>query len=132
DPESAAAAPLLALQVDVHLATGALANAEAAADALALCAAKHGSHYLMAVAALARGRACLAGGHGNPQACLREALSGFAKAQMPMELARSRLELATALSNEQPEVAMAEARTAMEAFERMQAARDVDAAAAVL
>jgi DNA-binding NarL/FixJ family response regulator len=51
---------------------------------------------------------------------------------MPMELARSRLELANALVSERPEVAMAEARAALESFEQLQAARDVDAAAAVL
>ncbi|TML08952.1 MAG: helix-turn-helix transcriptional regulator [Actinobacteria bacterium] len=49
-----------------------------------------------------------------------------------MELARSRLELASALVNDRPEVAIAEARAALESFEKLQAARDVDAAAAVL
>jgi DNA-binding NarL/FixJ family response regulator len=51
---------------------------------------------------------------------------------MPMEVAHSRLELATALLTERPEVAMSEARAALEAFERLQAARHADAAAAVL
>jgi DNA-binding NarL/FixJ family response regulator len=51
---------------------------------------------------------------------------------MPMELARVRLELAHALRTDQPEVALAEARASLEAFERLQAARQVDAAAAVL
>jgi len=51
---------------------------------------------------------------------------------MPMEVAHSRLELASALLTERPEVAMAEARAALEAFERLQAARQVDAATAVL
>jgi DNA-binding NarL/FixJ family response regulator len=51
---------------------------------------------------------------------------------MPMELARSRLELAGALITDRPEVAMAEARAALDAFERLQAARLADAAAAVL
>jgi hypothetical protein len=40
--------------------------------------------------------------------------------------------LANALAGDRPEVALAEARTALEAFERLRAARDVDAAAAVL
>jgi DNA-binding NarL/FixJ family response regulator len=86
----------------------------------------------MAVAALARGRICLAAGTGDPQACLREALAGFARAQMPMEVAHSRLELANALVTESPEVAMAEARAALEVFDRLQAARHADAATAVL
>jgi DNA-binding NarL/FixJ family response regulator len=86
----------------------------------------------MAVAALARGRVCLAAGTGDPQACLREALAGFARAQMPIEVAHSRLELANALLTERPEVAMAEARAALEVFDRLQAARHADAAGAVL
>ena len=69
---------------------------------LATCAACHASHYLIAVAALARGRVCLAAGTGDPQACLREALAGFARAQMPMEVAHSRLELANALLDRAP------------------------------
>ena len=51
---------------------------------------------------------------------------------MPVEVARSRLELATVLLTERPEVAMAEARAALDAFEQLQAARDADAAAALL
>ena len=51
---------------------------------------------------------------------------------MPAELARSRLELAHALVADQPEVALAEAQAALEAFERLQAARDADAAGALL
>jgi DNA-binding NarL/FixJ family response regulator len=132
DPMSTAAAPLLALLVDVCLAANLVEHAESAADNLARCAAHHTSHYLLAVAALARGRICLAAGTGDPQACLREALAGFARAQMPVELARSRMELATVLLTERPEVAMAEARAALDAFERLHAARDADAAAALL
>jgi DNA-binding NarL/FixJ family response regulator len=132
DPTSTGAAPLLALLVDVCLAADLPDDAERAADALAACATRHQSHYLMAVAALARGRVCLAAGTGDPQACLREALAGFARAQMPMEVAHSRLALANALVTDRPEVAMAEARAALEVFDRLQAARHADAATAVL
>jgi DNA-binding NarL/FixJ family response regulator len=51
---------------------------------------------------------------------------------MPIEVAHSRLELANALLTERPEVAMAEARAALEVFDRLQAARHADAATAVL
>ncbi len=129
---STTAAPLLALLVDVHLAANRVDQADVAATQLAACAARHTSHYLRAVAALARGRVCLAAGTGDPHACLREALAGFSRAQLPMELARARLALANALVAERPEVAVAEARAALEAFERLRAARDADAAAAVL
>lgn len=132
DGTSTAAAPLLALLVDVHLAASRLDDAKDAAGGLAACAAGHTSHYLVAMTALAQGRVCLASGTGDPPACLREALAGFARAQMPMEVAHSRLELARALLTERPEVAMAEARAAMEVFDRLGAARDADAAAAVL
>jgi DNA-binding CsgD family transcriptional regulator/Tfp pilus assembly protein PilF len=132
DPLGTATASLLALMVDVHLAAGMQAEAEAAAERLGECAVRHPSHYLTAAAALAKGRVCLATGNGDPQACLREALAGFTRAQMPMELARSRLELAGALVTDRPEVAMAEARAALDGFERLQAARLADAAAAVL
>jgi DNA-binding NarL/FixJ family response regulator len=47
-----------------------------------------------------------------------------------MELAGTRLELA--LSEPMPEVAVAEAAAALEAFERLEAARQVDAAGALL
>ena len=132
DPLSTSTAPLLALLVDVHLAAGSVAEAEAAAEQLARCASQHPSTYLRASAALARGRVCVATGEGDPQGCLREALAGFSQARLPMELAHCRLELATALLTDRPEVAMAEARAALEAFERLRAARHADAAAAVL
>ena len=134
DPLSTGVAPLLALLVDVHLAANPPdhAAAAAAAEQLATCAAGHQSDYVTAVAALARGRVCHATMTGDPQTCLREALAGFARAQMPMELASSRLALASALATDRPEVAIAEARAALEGFEKLQAARDVDAAAAVL
>jgi len=132
DPMSSAGAPLLALLVDVHLAANDLDAASAAADTLAACAALHRSQYLAASAALARGRVCVLSGSGDPQACLREALAGFARAQLPMELAHSRLALANALVTERPEVAMAEAKAALEAFQQLEAARQADAAAALL
>jgi DNA-binding CsgD family transcriptional regulator len=126
------AASLLTLAVDAHLARGDVAEAEATARRLEELAARHGGHYVRAVAALAAGRVCLASGSGDARACLREALAAFSLAQMPVELARVRLELARAVAEEQPEVAVAEARSALEAFELRRAARDADAAASLL
>ncbi len=131
-PGSTAAAPLLALMADVHLAAGDLAGAEGAVEELEACAAGRTDHYLIAVAALARGRFCQVSGSGDARGCLQRALDGFARAELPMEAARSRLELAAALVDERPEVALTEARAALDAFERLQAARHVDAAAALL
>ena len=134
DPPSTAAAPLLALLVDVHLAAGDSTTrrrgGRAAGDVRRAATA---SHYLAAAAALARGRVCLAAGTGDPQACLREALAGFARAQMPMELAHSRLELANALRRPSARRWRWPRRGPRStAFERLQAARHADAAAAVL
>ena len=69
---------------------------------------------------------------GRPRGLLHQALAGFAQAQLPMELARTRLELARALAEEVPEVAVAEARAALVAFERLQAASHADTARALL
>lgn len=126
------AGPLLVLLVEACLAQGAIGDASAAADRLAELAERHPSPYLRAALALARGKLCLASGAGDAKGCLRDALTGFAQAQMPVELARARLELAAALAGEQPEVAVAEARAALEAFERAQAARAADEAVALL
>jgi DNA-binding CsgD family transcriptional regulator len=132
EPTSAAAAPLLALLVEVHLAAGDVTAAEAAAEQVAQCAALHQSDYLTATAALARSLVCQARGDGDPCPGLNAALAGFARARLPMEVARSRLELAGALAAARPEVAVVEARAALDAFERLQAARHVDAASALL
>ena len=132
DTTTSAAAPLLTLLVDVHLASGSIEDASTAADLLAACAGAHRSDYLVAVAALAKGRVCLATGTGDPHTCMREAIAGFSRAHTPMELARCRLALAGALAADRPEVALAEARAAFDAFEQLQAARDADAAAALL
>ncbi|MGZ4674950.1 MAG: LuxR C-terminal-related transcriptional regulator [Acidimicrobiia bacterium] len=132
DVTSSAVVPLLMLLVDVHLAAGTVDEAGDAVHLLVACAELHPSDYSRACAALARGRLCLATGTGDPRTCLREALAGFDRARLPMELAHSRLELANALVDTQPEVALAEARAALDAFEKLQAARHADAAAARL
>jgi DNA-binding NarL/FixJ family response regulator len=131
DPLSSAAAPLWALMVEVHLAAGEAEAAQDAAERTARCAQRSASPYLAATAALARGRVCVATG-SDPCSCLQQAQAGFERAGMPMEASRARLSLARALATERPEVARAEARAALDAFARLQASRDADAAAAVL
>jgi DNA-binding NarL/FixJ family response regulator len=129
---AAVAGPVLALLVDVELADGAVEEARRTADRLAALAADQRGHYLRAAAALARGKVCVAEGSADARACLQDALSAFARAQMPVDLAQARLELARAMVTERPAVAVAEATAALEAFERLRAARDADAAAALL
>jgi DNA-binding CsgD family transcriptional regulator len=132
DGTAASAGPLYALLVDVELARGRVDAAADAAARLAEVAQRHPTHYIRASASFARGRLCLARGDGDPKACLEQALNGFAKAQMPMELASARLELAMAMVDERPEIALAQTKAALDAFERLRAARQADAAAALL
>ena len=131
-PPPPVAGPPLALLVEACLADGADGAAAAAAERLAELAGRHPSPYLAACAALAKGRVCVATASGDAKTCLREALSGFSNAQMPVELARARLELARAVASEQPDVAVSEARMALDALELRRAARDADAAASLL
>jgi DNA-binding CsgD family transcriptional regulator len=132
DAVATAAVPLLSTLVDVELAAGALDGAAAAADQLATIAERHASRYARAEAAFARGRVCLARRDGDVATCLREALAGFSAARMPMEGARCRYELAVALAADRPDAAVVEARAALAAFERLDAPRHADAAAALL
>jgi DNA-binding CsgD family transcriptional regulator len=60
------------------------------------------------------------------------ALAAFARLGMPLEAGRARLLLAEALRDAEPEAAIAEARIAHDAFEALGAARDADAAGALL
>ena len=124
--------PLLALLVDVHLEEGNVDAAARAAERLDRIAREQRGPYLKAAAALAKGRVCAASGEGDARACLHEALEGFARAQLPMELALTRLELARALAEGSPEVAIAEAKLALQDFERLEATRHADATAALL
>ncbi len=130
--ESTMAGPLLALLVEVHLEEGSLEQADKVARRLSLVAEAQQGPYLRAAAALAKGRVCLATGQGDPRACLQEALAGFERAQLPMELAVTRLTIAHAMSASDPEVAIAEAKAAMDEFERLAATLHADAAGALL
>jgi DNA-binding NarL/FixJ family response regulator len=124
--------PLLALLVDVYLEEGRVDDAGLAARRLGRIAAVQRGPYLTAAAALAEGRICVATGTGDARSHLHEALRGFAQAQLPVDLARARLEMARALSDRSPEVAIAEAKAALESFERLEATRHADAAGALL
>jgi len=130
--ESSMVGPLLALLVDVYLEEGDVDDAARVVDRLGRIAGAQRGPYLKAAAALAKGRVGVASGKGDARGCLHEAMEGFARAQLPMERARARLELARALAERSPEVAIAEAKAALEDFERLEAARHADAAAALL
>jgi DNA-binding NarL/FixJ family response regulator len=126
------AAPLYSLLVDVHLAGGRIEEAAAAADQLAERARDKPTDFVRASAALAKGKVCLASSSGDARRCLLEAVAAFSRAEMPVELARTRIELARAVAADRPEVAIAEASAALEALEGLQAHRDAAVAADLL
>jgi DNA-binding NarL/FixJ family response regulator len=130
--ESTMMGPLLALLVDVYLEEGKVDDAARIAVRLERIAVRQRAPYLKAAAALAKGLVCIASRKEDARGCLHEALESFAKAELPMELARTHFEMARALSEPSPEVAIAEAKLALAAFERLEAATQADAVAALL
>ena len=121
-------APLLAQLVDAQLALGAAEEAQATSARLTALARDQPAPYPKALAAVARARTDLP----NARACLHEAMSMFAQADMPVELARCRLDLARTLAGARPAVAIAEAEAARRALEQLGATRDAGAAASLL
>lgn len=126
------AARLQALLVEVHLAEGDLAAAGAVAEQLADQGQQAGTPHLRGTVALTRGRVAHVATPADAVTWLRQAVTAFADAGMPLELAMSRLEMARAVAATQPEVAVAEATAALRTFEELDAARLTDQAAALL
>jgi ATP/maltotriose-dependent transcriptional regulator MalT len=130
--EDADEAGLLALLVDVHLATGTVEDASRIVDRLEALAGNQPGTYLRAVAAMARGKLCVRTGSGDARSCLHDALRFFEQSRLPVDAARAQLELAQALTITNREAAVAQANAALESFRQLHAGRDADAAAAVL
>lgn len=126
DPRSSECIPLLAQLVEAQLACG--EDPQQTIADLAACAETHQTPYTTALVALARAHAA----QDDPRVWLRDALDGFTRTQLPFEMSLCRLDLARACRQESPEVAVAEARAALAVFTKLQAARYVDAASAVL
>ena len=132
DDSCVAAASLWALLVEARLVVGELDGAATSAEMLGACADRHPSSYLLATAAQARARVCLAIETDGGLELLRDASTGFARARTPLELAQARFELATALAGDRPKLAVAEARAALAGFEGLPASHRADAVAALL
>jgi DNA-binding NarL/FixJ family response regulator len=130
--ESTMVGPLLSLLMDVYVEEGDVVGADQVTKRLGAIAERQRGPYLKAAAAVAKGQVCTAAGRGDARSCLHEALEGFGRAQLPMELARTRLEMARALSERAVVVAIAQGKAAVEEFERLEAVRHIDAAAALL
>jgi DNA-binding NarL/FixJ family response regulator len=121
DPESTTAASLWGLLVDANLAAGRADAADSAAERLDRCARAHPGPYVQALAAFAHGRLIADSAPSDASDRFRDAVAGFGKARAPLERARARLHLAASLADERPQVALAEARAALEEFERLPA-----------
>lgn len=123
---------LLTLLVEVCIGQDDLSTAGLAAARLEQLAAFHPESYLASYACLARGLVCVARGEAGAVAALDRAVTGFENAHMPLEQARSRLELARVLGGDRPDIAIAEARAALKAFEELGAASLADSSAELL
>ncbi|HEX6596355.1 MAG TPA: hypothetical protein VF045_05440, partial [Acidimicrobiales bacterium] len=121
-------APLLALAVTAHLAVGSPEDARALSERVTDLADRQPSQYVKALAAVAKAQVCAASEGGDARACLHQAMSLFARANMPVEVERCRLDLARVLAVERPSVAIAEAMAAHRTLEQLGASRDADAA----
>jgi DNA-binding CsgD family transcriptional regulator len=126
-------APALALLVEAHAAAGNAKAATEVANSLATLADEGATGLSMAYAALSRGRAAAASGaNGLARHCLEEAVARFGRLEIPLETAAARLDLARVLASDRRDVAVAEARAALSAFERLGASGHADEAAALL
>jgi DNA-binding NarL/FixJ family response regulator len=123
----------LVLRGAVAFATGEFDAAAAVAERMREVAVALDRDDWRAEAALLAGR--VAAGRGDAVEAAREledAVAGFASLQFPLEEAAARLALAAVQASEGSVLAVATARAARDAFERLGATREADAAAALL
>jgi ATP/maltotriose-dependent transcriptional regulator MalT len=133
DARSIGLAPALALLVRARLAQGEIEQAQHAAARLTRLTETLRSTYPEALAASAAAE--IAAALDRPDEArqhLETALRLFSTLGMPYEVARSHLDLARLVAPSSPEFAVGEAGAALTAFERIGAATDADAAAALL
>jgi DNA-binding CsgD family transcriptional regulator len=130
--EDHVAAPLLALLVDAYLAVGDVEPAGYAAETLSAVARKQTSASLRALAAVATARWCVATESGDPRSSWHEAVSCFLSAEMVVDAAIARVELAKLIMSDRPDAAIAELEAAHRVLESAGAQRQTDEAAALL
>jgi DNA-binding CsgD family transcriptional regulator len=130
-PGNIEAARPLSLLVEASLAAGDVAAARAASGKLDELTASAGGHHLIGLSRFARGLCAAAEGR-DPVSDLDVALDHMDRAEMPWEAARTRIQIARAVSGRNSEFAIREARLAMSTFERLGARTEYDAAAAFL
>jgi DNA-binding CsgD family transcriptional regulator len=126
-------ARLLELLTEVEIGQGATTVALTRARQLAALGATLSSDVIVARGERGLGRVLAATGERDGAVPhLERALEAFGRLELPLEAGRTRLLLARMLGESEREVAIAEARSALACFESLGAARDADAAAALL
>ncbi|TMD32425.1 MAG: DNA-binding response regulator, partial [Chloroflexi bacterium] len=126
------AVPLLAQLVEVQITQGDLSGAQVTAETLSEIAERSGRDRAQAEADLARGSVAAVTRSADASAYLERAVRIFTSHRMPHKSAQTHLAIARAVATAEPERAVEEARQALDAFERLGATRDADAAARFL
>jgi DNA-binding CsgD family transcriptional regulator/tetratricopeptide (TPR) repeat protein len=130
--DSLAAVPLLSVLVEVQLEAGDAAAAASSTERLGAIAAGSEQPRLRALADLAAGRVAAATGDAAAADLVARALAAFTQLEMPLIAARAHLDLARLHRSGEEDVALREARLALETFERVGAQREADEAAALV
>jgi DNA-binding CsgD family transcriptional regulator len=126
-------APTLALLVDAHLADGDLDAATDVASHLERVAQEDGRPTATALSVLAVAHVAVARQDRLAALhALERSLEEFARLDLPLETGRVHLELARLVSDERPELAITEGRSALAVFERLGASTDADMASSLL
>ena len=124
--------PARAQLVDAALAAGDAELAQDAAQRIADLAAATDTALHRAHRDHAAGKVALARGDGEATGLLRSAALGFAQSGAPLAACRARMDLARSLVGKDRGLAITEARSALQAFDRMGATAEADRAAAFL
>ncbi len=130
--DTLAAVPLLSALVEVQVEAGDPAAAQSSAARLGAIAEGSAQARIAALAHLAAGRVAAAREDAAASDLLGRALASFTRQDMPLAAARARVELARLHRRDQPDVALREARLALETFEQLGAAREADEMAALV
>ncbi len=124
--------PLLELIGEAEIAQDQIEAATGRGRALAEMGSTLDCQVMLARGERLQGRALAAGSDSAAKRHLDAALRAFVRLEMPYEVARTRLLLARALRELDPDVAEAEARAALAVFENLGAVTDTEATSTVL
>lgn len=124
--------PLLVQLVDAAIESGDVTLAESSTRRIVELASMTGTVLHAAFRDHALGKVAIATGGSGAAGLLRSACLGFAKAGAPLQAGRARIAMARSLVDGDRGLAVAEARSALQAFDRMGATAEADRAAAFL